>query len=340
MRELEKSAYLAMWNGEYGADRNPRGYQRRDDGSHIFHNADEYYEWWYFDASFTNGYHLVVTFHYRNIFLKPMVPSIQIFIYGPDGVKTERYDVIAPEKASADPDYCHVVMGDNRVKDCGGHYELFMKIKGVGARLVFQNSVPPWKPGTGFNFKDETTGLTAGWVVPQPKARVEGELFVGDKTLQVTGDGYHDHNWGNYHCHKTFSGWYWGRTHSEEFTIDYGWVLPRVKGSPVVAPLLIARRNEIVLSTNMLTLELDDWRRDAAGGQTYARRLALRASALGVSFSMTIRTHRVVESMQLPQVVDWHQYYYRFFGDYAMEVDVDGAHHAAEGEMLHELMLL
>jgi len=340
MDDLEKSCYLAMWNGGYGADRNPSNYQRRDDGSHIFHNAGEYYEWWYFDVSFTNGYHAVITFHYRNIFLRPMIPSVQVFVYAPDGSKTSRFDIVAPEKASANPDYCDVRMGDNWVRDHGDRYELYMKIKGVGAHLTFRNRVPSWKPGAGFNFKDETVGMTAGWVVPVPHALVEGELFLKDKTLVVTGSGYHDHNWGNYHCHKTFSGWYWGRVHNDRFTIDYAWVLPRQKDAPVIAPLLIAREGEIILSTNSLTVELHDLQPDKETGQSYADRLVLHTDAAGVSMAMTIQTRRVIESMQLPQVTDWKQFYYRFLADYSIAVNVDGSEHRMQGEMLHELMLL
>ena len=71
MQQRAKKSYLAYFNGQRGAERSPSGYQKRDDGSHIYHNEENYYEWWYFDASFDNGYHLVATFHYRNMFLRP-----------------------------------------------------------------------------------------------------------------------------------------------------------------------------------------------------------------------------------------------------------------------------
>jgi hypothetical protein len=205
-----KKHYLAYWKGQRGAERNPLNYSRRDDGSHIFHNADEYYEWWYFDASFTNGHHTVITFHYRNLFLRPMAPTVQIFVYKPDGARVERYELVPDDRARANPDYCHVVMGENWIRDCGDRYELFLDIKGVGAHLTFTNLVPAWKPGQGFNYLNEEEGLTAGWVVPVPRAAVTGKLFLKGETLEVEGSGYHDHNWGNFPCHKVFKGWYWG----------------------------------------------------------------------------------------------------------------------------------
>ncbi len=340
MDDKDATTHLAMFGGKLDAKRNPKNYQRRDDGSHIFHNAKEYYEWWYFDAAFTNGYHAVAVFHYRNIFLKPMQPSIQLFIYRPDGTKKERYALIAPEAATAAPDYCDVRMGDAWVKESGGVYELYMNIKGIGARLTFTGKTPPWKPGTGFNYKDEDEGLIAGWVVPVPEAHVTGELHLNDQTVAVSGSGYHDHNWGNYHCCRTFSFWYWGRIHHPRYAIDYAWVAPRKEGAPVHAPLMIARDGEIVLSTNMLHVSFENEQKDEATGRCYARRLLLSAYAAGVELEIRITTREVIESNQLPMVTDWPHYYFRFLADYEMDISVDGDRESVAGQLLHELMQL
>jgi predicted secreted hydrolase len=332
--------YLAMFDGKLGADRNPKNYQRRDDGSHIFQNEEEYYEWWYFDASFSNGYNIVITYHYRNIFLKPMIPSIQLFIYKPDGTKIEKYDLIAPEKATANPNYCDVRMGDSWVKDTGEGYELYMKIDGTGCHLNLKNLVPSWKPGSsGMNYLDTDTGKMAGWVVPVPHARVEGELYLDGETLQVEGDGYHDHNWGNFSLYKTTDFWYWGRIHNEQFAVDWAHVVPLDKEMSVLAPLLIAGKEEIILSTNMLQVSLEDFETDEAFGRRYAKKIQMHADAKGVQFKMILRFQRIIEKLQLPQVTDKAHHYYRFLSDYEMEVNVDGKVSKAKGEMLYELMM-
>lgn len=340
MEETEKKAYLAMWNGEHGADRNPKNYQREDDGSHIYHNEKEYYEWWYLDASFDNDYHVVITYHYRNMFLKPMIPSIQIYIYHPDGKKTVGFKPIAPENASANPNYCDVKMGDSWLRDFGNHYEMYMKIDGVGARLRFKNTVPSWKPGTGFNYKNEETGFVSGWVVPVPHADVEGELYIDGKTVQVKGSGYHDHNWGNCYCYKLFKNWYWGRVHSDHYSIDYAQVIPAISGMPSVNPLLIASKDEIILSTNMLNVELLDETEDTELGQTYAKKIILNTESQGVKFDMEIETHRIIDGFKLPKVTEESHFYYRFLGDFKLKIEVDGKKETSEGTFLHELMLL
>lgn len=340
MEDKEKECYLASFNGKRGAERNPTNYQRRDDGNHIY-KSDEYYEWWYLDASFDNGYHIVLTFHYMNGFLNPMAPSIQLMIYKPDGTQTARYVLCKPDEIYAGADYCDVRMGNNRLQDMGdGRYELFMVINGVGARLTFTNIVPGWKLGTGFNYKNEEIGWVAGWTVPVPHARVTGELYLKNETLQVNGVGYHDHNWGNYRCHKTFSGWYWGRIHHNLYSLDYSWVFPRSPEAPIFSPLMIAKGSEIVLSSTIMETKLEDLKKDEKTGKNYANRLIVTTDVLGVTMNLTIQTTRLVEYMQLPKATDWDQFYFRFLADYTLDLEIDGIKDRVSGEMLHEYMVL
>jgi hypothetical protein len=340
MDEKEKRCYLASFDGEREAERNPVNYQRRDDAHHIY-LCDGYYEWWYNDCSFDNGYHMVLTYHYRNGFLKPIIPTTQVMLYHPDGKQTSRFAAWKPADIYAGPDWCDVRMGDSWIRDQGnGIYELFMKIGGVGARLTMKSVVPGWKLGSGFLYRNEATGLVAGWVVPVPHARVEGELFLKGETLPVTGTAYHDHNWGNERFHRFFSSWYWGRIHNDRYTLDYAWVLPRDQEAPICSPLMIAREGEIILSTNNMDARLTDIVKDPATPPEYARGMVFTTDNVGVKMNLVIQTKRVVDRMQMPKSADWDQYYYRFLADYQMDIEVDGAKDVVAGEMLHEYMVL
>ena len=177
-------------------------------------------------------------------------------------------------------------------------------------------------------------------MVPVPHAKVDGELYLKGKIIQVKGSGYHDHNWGNCYCYRLFKNWYWGRVHSDQYSIDYARVIPAVSGMPSVNPLLIARQNEIVLSTNTLKVDLLDETFDDELGQTYAKKIILDADEKGVIFHMEINSHRIIDGFKLPKVTDEEHFYYRFLADFKMDVDVDGKTEKTEGELLHELMLL
>lgn len=339
MDHTDGKSCLAMWNGDYGASRNPGNYDREDDGSHIHPHEKEYFEWWYLDAAFENGYHAVITFHYRNMFLNPIIPSIQIYFYTPEGEKIARFKAVAPEDAKVNPNYCNVEMDDSWLRDHGDHYEVYMKIDGVGARLKFRNKAPSWKPGTGFSYKNEKSGLVSGWVVPVPNASVEGEIYLDGETMAVKGSGYHDHNWGNCYCYRLFKSWYWGRAHSPRHSIIYAQILPVVQGLPAVCPLLIAKEDEIILSTNRLNVQLFDDVVDEEFGRMYKKNILLDVDTNGVKFHMEINTRRIMEAMRLPRITDVDHFYYRFLADYNMEIVVDGIAEQTEGELLQELMI-
>ena len=339
MDGCDKSNFPAIRSDGMGAERNPANFRRSDDAVHP-DGAEDYYEWWYFDASFQNGYHIVVTFHYRNIFLRPMMPTIQFMIYRPDGSQVVRYAACSEDEIYAGREYCDVRMGGSWARDTGESYEISMAIKDSSVRLVFKPMVPGWKPGTGFLYHNEKEGKISGWVVPVPHGEVEGELRIGDEIIPVKGTGYHDHNWGNYRFHETFHSWYWGRIHNEKYTVVYGWVIPQDKNAPVVSPLLIARNGEIVLSTDLLQARLEDPVEDDRTKKEYAGSLTLACETEGVSFLLDVKTKRVIEFMRLPRAMPWDQFYYRFLADYRMTIGIDGRTDVAAGEFLHEMMIL
>lgn len=339
MEEKEKRKFLAMWNGNRGADRNPTNFQRRDDANH-YYGTGGYYEWWYFDCSFDNGYHAVVTYHFRNAFMQPMIPTTQIMIYLPDGKKYQRFAAFKPEECYAGADYCDVRMGNDWIRDMGDYYEAYIKIKDIGLHVRLDKMVPGWKPGTGHLYKDEENRFIQGWVIPVPYAKASGELFVKDEVIKVKGAGYHDHNWGTGRMYDCFEGWYWGRIHSGEYTIDYGWVLPKEKEIPIVSPLLLCKGNEITLSTDMMETKLSNFVRDDKSGKDYAKTLLIATDVKGVKLELKIDSTREIEYFQMPSTTSWNQYYYRFLANFDMQVAIDGKKDHISGEMLHELMFL
>jgi predicted secreted hydrolase len=340
MNEKDKNNYLGYFGGKTGAERNPKGYQRRDDGNH-YYKSDEYYEWWYVDASFDNGYHMVTTFHHMNMFLKPIVPSIQIMIYKPDGTQVSRYALIKPEENYAGADWCDVLMGENRLKDRGdGTYDLYVMINKVGIQLRMKNIVPGWKLGSGTGYRNEETGDVAGWAVAVPYGEAEGEIYLKDETIKVQGAVYHDHNWGNILLHKLCKKWYWGRLHGKKYTIDYAHTYAKPDDAPDTGQIMIARGKDIILSSTIMNTRLENMVIDEKTGQQYARKLTLTGDALGVEFQLAIQTKRLVETMLLPKSVEWDQYYFRFLADYTLEIKIDGVQDMEEGELLHEYMVL
>jgi len=334
-----KKNFLSLWSGSRGWDRNPPPLDSSEDASH-YEESPEYYEWWYFDSHFDNGYALVMTWHYRNMFMRPHIPTIQTMIYRPDGKNITRFWQFPPEDCKASKERCRVQMGDSSAEDLKGEYRIYMKIKEVEVDLIFRNLVPGWKPGTGMLYHDPLAGQHMGWVVPVPRGEVRGRLSISNEIIELEGYGYHDHNWGNFPPYEQFRGWYWGRLFDKKFTMIYGWVIPEEEEMPTVSPFMLARDGNILVSTDQIRLIPECWVRDEETYPEYPKKIHISVPVDGSTAVLQLNTKRTVEQMELPPATEWKQYYYRFLADYDAKILLNGSEEVIRGQTLHELVLL
>ena len=313
-------------------------YRDKDDGLHPF-TEENYYEWWYFDTQFDNGYSCVINYHYRLAFQVPHVPAIQLNIYTPEGKMHVGFRTFDKSDISASEDHCDVKMGEHFVRQENSSYRLKFRTRRTGTELVFKNLQPGWKPlGTGILLSKDTA--VQGWVVPVPRAEVEGTLFIGETAIPVKGKrGYHDHNWGNSNMYDNFSGWYWGRMYDDKYTVIYGWVYPVNKKDQIAARLHLARDNKPLLGTSNFRLSEKNVRTDPQLRRKYAGNLVLTSKENDIDFKCRLNTRSVVEKIDLSPFASWPTYYFRFLADYTAEIKSPEFSDRVSGETLHEYML-
>ena len=97
----------------------------------------------------------------------------------------------------------------------------------ISADLVLTRGTPSWRPGAGVTWFDHAKKHFMAWVVPVPYGTVAGSVTVNGATTQVTGTGYHDHNWGNRQMSSGLDHWYWGRAHIGDYTVVYAMLTSR-----------------------------------------------------------------------------------------------------------------
>lgn len=313
-------------------------YQDSDDGLHP-DEGDNYYEWWYFDAQFDNGYSCVLTWHWRNAFLKPHIPTIQLFIYTPEGNRHVGMAAVKPEECTARHDRCNVRMGESFAREENGLYKVKMHAKGVGAELVFRNLLPGWKPASGFMY--HSASAEQGWVIATPRSITEGNLYIGDKVIPVTGRGYHDHNWGTVNLYECFRGWYWGRLFDPTYTVIYAWMLPLTENKATPPFLFLAKGDTPIFVTDQFEFIVEKEEVDEVTGKSTARNILLKTPAgEDVHFECHLNTKRVVECGKLPQTTDWPQFNWRFLADYEATIEIEGTVDTVSGETIHECLML
>lgn len=181
-------------------------------------------EVWYFDANLDDGSKAVFYAHPRSslkIAEDGDNPDVGVMITAPDGshhgVPVTMYPA---EECSFGTEKCDIQVGPHTFVGDFADYDIHIEpIDGVGLDLHFHALVEPFRQGgTGIIAlgDDEEFFYTD---VPVVRNEVTGTLTYDGKTVEVTGLGYHDHQWFNINPMVAWHHWLWGRMYTENYTV-------------------------------------------------------------------------------------------------------------------------
>jgi hypothetical protein len=192
------------------------------------------YEWWYADFTGVDGTVVSFTLKTRpgdgllpNVTEQGRKPAVAVIITDPDGtphrvVKTYEWD-----EFSSATDRCEVHVGpftfegDLKTYHMGGtEFETDDSDEPltVDVDLTLTNLVSPYRPGTGFIFLGDTDNYQA-WFNAVPAGKAEGTITVAGETREFSGEGYHDHQWGNIAFPYFIEHWRWGRIQVGKYSV-------------------------------------------------------------------------------------------------------------------------
>jgi hypothetical protein len=314
------------------------------------------FEWWYFDAHLDDGSTAVVVFATKPLLARkgPLKPQLVLTITNPDGRRLDRSRVFPADQFTASCDGCDVRIGDNHVAGDLHRYELHAANEDLAADLVFTGSVPPWRPGAGKNYYD--AGLTRyfAWLPAIPYGAVSGTLTYDGQAHEVTGVGYHDHNWGNVGLNDVMSHWVWGRARVGAYSLIFVEMnaVPAY-GRQKVPVFMLARDDQILIGDGgPLTLATADVVSHPSG-RTYPRQLDFRWQPADSSLG---RVHLALCKPELIEAVSllttfprWQQrllrlfanpFYFRFNAALELQIDLPRLQAVEQGRALYEIMLL
>jgi hypothetical protein len=313
-------------------------YTDKDDGLHPYKTPD-YYEWWYSDAHFDNGYSCVVVYHWKCGFLQPRIPVVTKEIYTPEGEKISTGKVMRPEDCTAKEDGCDVNMMGSFIRQEGNNYRIYAPGTTTSVDLTFKRVVPPWKPlGTGRLYDNHDQ--VQGWLAPCPRADVEGTISVRGKEMKVKGKGYHDHNWGNVSMHESLSYWWWGRFHHPEYTLIYYYLYPARTNEPDIPRLFLAKGDKVLMTPEKVELKASNPKIDGVTGQMIPRTLNITATEGDNSVQLEVVTSSIFDTNTLPMMAPWPVYYWRFKADYRCKIKIGKQVDEISGKTMSEYELL
>lgn len=247
--------------------------QMWEDGMHTDGGCGNF-EWWYFDSVLAGGGNLVVSFQTKSLTTAqlPLMPQIS-FEYNAGDKRVSKMVMFKPEEFSASKAKADVVIGKNTFKGDLKHYEIHFEADGVSADILLENTIPSWRPKTGYLCFGEDKYYA--WFVGTPEGRVSGTVTIDGETFELSGTGYHDHNWGNCNLPELQHHWYWGRGKIGDYmlinaynyaTKEYGYY-----NFPV---FMLAKDNKILADdTQYMTFHEEEQLIDEVTGKPYHKRL-------------------------------------------------------------------
>ena len=175
------------------------------------------YEWWYFDAKLNDGSVIVV--YFWTIKALKDIFYIGVNYNKADGTEYKKIKFFNKKDIKLLKDSCHVKYDENHF--IGNLKKYSIKISpndfdGFGLELELNSKIKPYRPQDGIiNAGDDYFA----WLAAVPNGKVTGTLTFDEKTLNIDGNGYHDHNWGNIALQKLFDNWLWFRGTVDQYTI-------------------------------------------------------------------------------------------------------------------------
>ena len=350
------SQIVEVWNGPGRRDATLTDVQPRHNALHP--SASKLaFEHWYFDARLDTG-HVVVGFltKRRPEDLPGAKPWVEMIVYFPDGTRREVSKKYPHSAASFATDSCDVHIGGNFARSefpGTGHpvHRVHLAEGGLEFDLSFHNETPSWMPGQGETRFDARNSF--GWVVGAPRARVTGTVRIDGTVIEATGRGYADHNWGVGDMKKIIDRWHWGRLYDGEYSLLFAHVLTQQqRGAHEIAPLMLGRGGEVVLSTGETVLTEGPKRFDAVAGREYPEWIELHVPDhldLRLTVESVIHAHDLLDDFPivrtrlvkpLVQRVVGHPAYFRFQSAFELTVHGHGRAQTRTGTTLHELVAL
>ncbi len=346
-------AVIDRWTGPGRSDQTIVSPPPSEDGWHPSAQRG-LFEHWYFDARLDDGHTVVGFLQTAELITKK--PGVELHVYKPDGTRIEIRKHYPAAAATASVESCQVQVGANYVKTEYGDdvlpvYHLMLDEDGVRFELDFAAEVPAWKPGEGRSEYGPKNYFA--WVVGAPRARVTGTIEYEDKRFEVTGVGYHDHNWGVGNMGRIIDHWYWGRVYAEDFTVVYADVTTRSKfNGHASTAVMLAHEDRIVLSTGEVQVTTGPEVFNATANHAYPSSLTLRSGddvELRLEVQEIIHAHNllndlpvvkspIVQKLITPLV--GHPGYFRFRSDFTLTANVDGEEYVRTGSTLHEMVAL
>jgi predicted secreted hydrolase len=208
------------------------------------------YEWWYFDAHLDDGAKLVVIFMTKDLSApkKPLTPVIRLNLDLPDGRSRTFIRTFPASAYYAAEDGADVRIDGNRFSGDLSHYRIDVELDDVKVHVTLDGTMQPWRPHTGYLVFGPDRDQEFSWLPAVPHGTVSGSYEIDGVRTNVTGGGYHDHNWGNVGMMSIINDWYWARGEAGPYSVIASYISAHKSYDYEPVPIFMLAKDGVVVA--------------------------------------------------------------------------------------------
>ncbi|MBQ8402958.1 MAG: hypothetical protein IJX55_00855 [Clostridia bacterium] len=275
--------------------------QKWEDGLRTSGKLGEY-EWWYFDAKLEGGYSLVIIFYSQPVTAATLgyAPCVSFSLTGGG------YEMMEEVSASVKESFfcrkcCNVKIGKNTFKGNLKDYTIHFENDRVNCDVSLTGLAESYRHHTGEIFFGEKKYFA--WLPSVPEGKVTANITVDGKTLNLTGSGYHDHNWGNIGMFWLMHHWYWGRAKVGEYQVISSYITAKEEYGYEHFPIFVIYKNgkKLGCDINAIKYEQRDAEFDPMTKKHYHKTLVYDYNDGAQHFRITYSAEDIIETFVVEQ---------------------------------------
>lgn len=265
------------------------------------------YEWWYFDAHLDDGSSLVITFFTKESLATwtGLRPRASAELERPGEPKRTWTVKAGPEDFAASTAECDVRIKGSTFRGSDSSYAIHFEDEGVAIDIELTGQVPAWRPETGHFYFGEHDRHLFAWLPAVPQGTVRARIVENGRTSELTGTGYHDHNWGDATMMRLMNHWYWGRAQAGPYSVIASRLVAAKRYDYAEIPIfMLAKDGQVVVDdAERVNLRVEDVFIDEVSKKPIANRVIYEYAGDADSYRVTFQREKTIHTV-LPSDVD------------------------------------
>lgn len=232
-----------------------------------------------------------------------MKPCITVAISQKNGENEKKNYHFPVQDCSFSKEKCEVKLGKNTLKGDLKNYEIHLDLPDMQADIHLEREVNSWRPATGHMFFGKKEQYYFAWLPSVPKGKITGSFSYKNEKKNITGSGYHDHNWGNYNLYFLLNHWYWCRVDLGEYTVITSQMIGAKKyGYQPINVFMVAKNGEVVAEDGRkMTFTGSNYVLEPTVKRPLYRHLAFdyKSSDTTSDYSLVLQQKEIIEKSEL-----------------------------------------